>query len=67
MVTALLIQYGIMKLEDLYCLLAPCDKEIVRSHEKEIRDAIEFVTKLNIVSTAGKNDDVDNSISLVRI
>ena len=48
-----------MKLEDVYCLLAPDDKEIVRSHEKEIRDAKEFVRKLNIVSTAGKNEDDD--------
>merc|ERR1719481_1471648 len=34
-VTALLIQYGVMKLEDVYGLLAPDDAEIARMSEKE--------------------------------
>ena len=59
MVTALLIQHGVMKLEDVYSLLAPEDAEISRMADKEIRDAKEFVRKLNIVSTAAKNDDED--------
>ena len=59
LVTALLIQYGVMKLEDVYGLLAPEDAEIARMSEKEIRDAKEFVRKLNIVSTAAKNDEED--------
>ena len=48
-----------MKLEDVYSLLAPEDAEISRMADKEIRDAKEFVRKLNIVSTAAKNDDED--------
>lgn len=57
MVTALLIQHGVMKLEDVYSLLAPNDAEISRMADKEMRDAKEYVRKLNIVSTAGKNED----------
>ena len=57
LVTALLIQHEVMKLEDVYTLLAPEDAEITRMADKEMRDAKEFVRKLNIVSTAGKNED----------
>lgn len=56
-VTALLIQHGIMKLEDVYPLLRPDDSEIIKLAEKEMRDAKEYVRKLNVVSTQGKNDD----------
>ena len=59
MVSALLIQNGVMNLDDVYGLLAPEDAEISRMADKEIRDAKEFVRKLNIVSTAGKNEDED--------
>ena len=57
LVTALLIQNNVMKLEDVYGLLLPEDEEISRMADKEIRDAKEFVRKLNIVSTAGNTDD----------
>ena len=59
LVTALLIQHGVMKLQDVYSLLAPDDAEISRMADKEIRDAKEFVRRLNIVSTAAKNEDED--------
>ena len=48
-----------MKLQDVYSLLAPDDAEISRMADKEIRDAKEFVRRLNIVSTAAKNEDED--------
>jgi len=58
-VTALLIQHGIMQLQDVYPLLQPEDSEIAKQADKEMRDAKEFVRKLNVVSTAGKNEEDD--------
>jgi len=60
-VTALLIQNDIMKLEDVYPLLRPDDSEISKMADKEMRDAKDFVRKLNVVSTQGKNEDEEKT------
>eukprot|EP00090_Calanus_glacialis_P000154 TRINITY_DN1009_c0_g1_i2.p1 TRINITY_DN1009_c0_g1~~TRINITY_DN1009_c0_g1_i2.p1 ORF type:complete len:1411 (-),score=541.96 TRINITY_DN1009_c0_g1_i2:289-4521(-) len=56
-VTALLIQHDIMKLEDVYPLLRPDDSEITKLADKEMRDAKDFVRRLNVVSTQGKDEE----------
>ncbi|XP_038107405.1 THO complex subunit 2 isoform X2 [Culex quinquefasciatus] len=50
-VTALLLQHGVIKLDDIYAWLSPTDKLIVGEWESEVADAKEFVRKLNVVST----------------
>ena len=57
LMTALLIQSDVMTMEEVYPLLRPADPEIVKLAEKEMRDAKEFVRKLNVVSTQGKGDE----------
>ena len=57
LMTALLIQSEVMTMEEVYPLLRPADPEIVKLAEKEMRDAKEFVRKLNVVSTQGKGDE----------
>jgi len=56
LVTALMIQYNIMTLEDVYPLLAPSDASIQKMSDKELKEAREFVRKLNVVSTNKGND-----------
>ncbi|XP_058449396.1 THO complex subunit 2 [Malaya genurostris] len=50
-VTALLLQYGVIKLDDIYTWLSPTDKSIVTDWETDVAEAKEFVRKLNVVST----------------
>ncbi|XP_055591572.1 THO complex subunit 2 isoform X2 [Uranotaenia lowii] len=50
-VTALLLQHGVIKLDDIYAWLSPIDKTIIEEWESEVSDAKEFVRKLNVVST----------------
>ncbi|XP_055634886.1 THO complex subunit 2 isoform X2 [Toxorhynchites rutilus septentrionalis] len=50
-VTALLLQHGVIKLDDIYAWLSPTDKSIITEWEAEVADAKEFVRKLNVVST----------------
>jgi len=57
LMTAQLIQSEVMTMEEVYPLLKPADPEIVKLAEKEMRDAKEFVRKLNVVSTQGKGDE----------
>ena len=59
MVTALLIQSGVMTMEEVYPLLKPADAEIVKLAEKDMKEAKEYVRKLNVVSTQGKDDEED--------
>lgn len=49
-VTAILLQYDIIKLDDIYSWLTPVDEKMASEWETEIADAKEFVRKLNIVS-----------------
>ncbi|XP_066999560.2 THO complex subunit 2 isoform X2 [Anabrus simplex] len=57
LVTALMLQHGIIALEDIYCWLAPEDKIIYKEWEKEMKEAKEYVRKLNIISTKEKDKD----------
>ncbi|EAT47141.1 AAEL001716-PA [Aedes aegypti] len=50
-VTALLLQHGVIKLDDIYAWLSPTDKLIVTEWETDVNDAKEFVRRLNVVST----------------
>ncbi|XP_046666105.1 THO complex subunit 2 isoform X1 [Homalodisca vitripennis] len=50
-VTALMLQYRVIALDDIYTWLSPDDKVITRDWEKEMKDAKEYVRKLNVVST----------------
>ena len=43
MVTALLIQSGVMTMEEVYPLLKPADAEIVKLAEKDMKEAKEYV------------------------
>ncbi len=63
--TALLIQHGILDLEQTWAMLAPHNEDNIREEaEKEMKEAKEFVRKMNVVSTnkekSGSVDD-DNS------
>nr|XP_040234043.2 THO complex subunit 2 isoform X2 [Anopheles coluzzii] len=50
-VTALLLQHGVIKLDDIYAWLNPPDKSIVADWEAEIAQAKEYVRKLNVILT----------------
>lgn len=50
-VTALLLQSGVISLDDIYSWLSPSDKSIINDWESDMSDAKEFVRKLNIIST----------------
>uniref|UniRef100_A0A182J8B0 THO complex subunit 2 n=1 Tax=Anopheles atroparvus TaxID=41427 RepID=A0A182J8B0_ANOAO len=50
-VTALLLQHGVIKLDDIYSWLNPTDKSITADWEAEMHQAKEYVRKLNIILT----------------
>lgn len=50
-VTAILLQYEIIKLDDIYTWLSPVDEVLATEWEAEITEAKEYVRKLNIIST----------------
>ncbi|XP_058121389.1 THO complex subunit 2 [Anopheles ziemanni] len=50
-VTALLLQHGVIKLDDIYSWLNPTDKSIQADWEAEMNQAKEYVRKLNIILT----------------
>ncbi|XP_055542329.1 THO complex subunit 2 [Wyeomyia smithii] len=50
-VTALLLQNGVIRLDEIYAWLSPTDKSIITEWETEVAEAKEFVRKLNVVST----------------
>lgn len=56
-VTAVLLQYDIIKLDDIYPWLTPVDEKMASEWESEISDAKEFVRRLNIVATNNKVED----------
>ncbi|TRY73857.1 hypothetical protein TCAL_01902 [Tigriopus californicus] len=57
-VTALLIQYDILDMDTIYGMLKPDDAEIESESDVGIKDAREFVRKMNVVST-NKGDKPD--------
>ncbi|XP_026677616.1 THO complex subunit 2 [Diaphorina citri] len=58
--TATMLQHGIIHLDDVYIWLIPDDKVINKDFEKELSNAKEYVRKLNIVSTKEKEDKEDS-------
>ncbi|XP_049790874.1 THO complex subunit 2 isoform X2 [Schistocerca nitens] len=57
LVTALMLQHGIIALDDIYCWLTPDDKVIYKEWDKEMKEAVEYVRKLNIISTKDKEKE----------
>ncbi|XP_054259118.1 THO complex subunit 2 [Macrosteles quadrilineatus] len=55
-VTALMLQHGVISLDDIYPWLSPDDKIITRDWEKEIKKAKEHSRKLNILSAKHEKD-----------
>lgn len=50
-ITALLLQSGLIHLNDIYTWLSPADRTLQSEWEKEIHAAKEYVRKLNVIST----------------
>ncbi|XP_031624361.1 THO complex subunit 2 isoform X2 [Contarinia nasturtii] len=50
-ITALLLQCGLIRLDDIYVWLSPTDRSLQTEWEQEIDDAKEYVRKLNVIST----------------
>ncbi|CAD7086049.1 unnamed protein product [Hermetia illucens] len=50
-ITALLLKYSVIDLDEIYAWLSPSDKSICQDWEKELNEAKEFVRKLNIILT----------------
>ncbi|XP_055386448.1 THO complex subunit 2 [Condylostylus longicornis] len=58
-ITALLLKYLVIKLDDIYIWLSPTDAEITADWEKEMLEAKEYVRKLNIISTNKDKEPVE--------
>jgi len=58
--TALLIQHGILPMEDVYPWLSPADEDIEAAAAKEELEAKEYLRKINIVSTKSQDDKDDD-------
>lgn len=58
-VTALMLQHGVIKLDDILPWLVPDDKTIVSDHEQVMKQAKEYVRKLSVISTKDKEDVVE--------
>lgn len=63
-VTALMLQHGVIQLDDILPWLVPDDKVIISDHEQAMKQAKEYVRKLSVISTKDKEDateERDNS------
>ncbi|XP_011049684.1 PREDICTED: THO complex subunit 2 [Acromyrmex echinatior] len=58
-VTALMLQHGVIKLDDILPWLVPDDKIIISDHEQVMKQAKEYVRKLSVISTKDKEDIVE--------
>lgn len=58
-VTALMLQHGVIELDDILPLLLPDDKVIIKDHEQEMRSAKEYVKKMGIISTKDKDETAE--------
>jgi THO complex subunit 2 len=56
-VTAILLQHGIILLNDIYSWLTPNDEQIFIEWQSEIAEAKEYVRKLKIISTNKEKDE----------
>lgn len=55
-VTALMLQHGVIKLDDILPWLVPDDKTIIKEHEQAMKQAKDYVRKLSVISTKDKED-----------
>ncbi|KAG5339192.1 THOC2 protein, partial [Acromyrmex charruanus] len=58
-VTALMLQHGVIKLDDILPWLVPDDKIIISDHEQVMKQAKEYVRKMSVISTKDKEDIVE--------
>ncbi|KAI4462732.1 tho2 protein [Holotrichia oblita] len=55
--TAQLLQHGIISLDDIYIWLTPEDKVMQKEYDKDMKDAKEYVRKLQIISISNKDKE----------
>lgn len=55
--TAQLLQHGLISLDDIYVWLIPDDKVMQKECEKDLKDAKEYVRKLQIISINQKDKE----------
>ncbi|XP_034243902.1 THO complex subunit 2 isoform X2 [Thrips palmi] len=60
--TALMLQYKLITLEDLLVWLVPDDAAIFKDWETEMQDAREQIRKMNVVSVKDKDDKKDEPV-----
>lgn len=58
-VTALMLQHGVIDLDDILPWLIPDDKTIIKDHEQLMRQAKDYVRKLSVISTKDKDEVVE--------
>ncbi|XP_046643816.1 THO complex subunit 2-like isoform X8 [Daphnia pulicaria] len=61
-ITALLLQHGVIHLEDIYRWLTPKDSEIDESAAKELADAKEYARRMNIIAVPKEDDKIEELI-----
>ncbi|XP_018404815.1 PREDICTED: THO complex subunit 2 isoform X5 [Cyphomyrmex costatus] len=62
-VTALMLQHGVIKLDDILPWLVPDDKTIISDHEQVMKQAKEYVRKMSVISTKDKEDVIEEKES----
>ncbi|KAK9712875.1 Transcription- and export-related complex subunit [Popillia japonica] len=55
--TAQLLQHSIISLDDIYIWLTPEDKVMQKEYDKDMKDAKEYVRKLQIISISNKDKE----------
>lgn len=66
-VTAQLLQHNIISLDDIYVWLTPEDKVMHKECEKAMKDAKEYIRKLQIISISNKDkEDAPEEVENVR-
>jgi THO complex subunit 2 len=61
-ITALLLQHGVIHLEDIYRWLTPKDSEIDESAAKELADAKEYARRMDIIDAPKEDDKIGDLI-----
>ena len=59
LITALLLQYGVIEVDDIYVWLVPDDLSLWNERQKSMADAKEYVRKLHVVSLKDKDKEKD--------
>jgi THO complex subunit 2 len=57
--TALMLQHKVINLNDILPWLVPDDKVIIRDYDQDIKQAKEYVRKMNVISTKDKEEEKD--------